>query len=71
LKEAFEGKEGILDEDEKPFFKLFQGSTPFEGNQSAARKMKKIAKRQTKSNQNWMLFHSLYLLARSNSEMLS
>jgi hypothetical protein len=33
--------------------------------------MKKIAKHQTKNNQKFLLYHSLYLLIRSDSEMLS
>jgi hypothetical protein len=71
LKERFETEERNLDEDMKLFFKLFEEST-FEGSQAAARKMKKIAKRQSKNNQKFMIFHSLYLLARSsNSEILS
>jgi hypothetical protein len=70
MKEAFETYKRSLDEDMERFFKLFEEST-FEGSQAAARKMKKIAKRQTKSNQKLMLFHSLYFLARSDSEMLS
>jgi hypothetical protein len=54
----------------KQFFKLFQEST-LEGSRAAAQKMKKIAKRRTKHNQKFMLFHSLHLLVRaSNSEML-
>jgi hypothetical protein len=58
------------DEDEKRFFKLFQEST-FEGSRAAAQKMKKIAKRLTKHNQKFLLFHSLRFLSRSDSEMLS
>jgi hypothetical protein len=33
--------------------------------------MRKIAKRQTKPNQTFLLFHSLYLLIRSDNQMLS
>jgi ankyrin repeat protein len=33
--------------------------------------MKKIAKRQSKDNQKWLLFHSLHCLIRSDSEMFS
>jgi ankyrin repeat protein len=69
-KEFFEKGERCMGGDEKRFFKLFQEST-FEGSRAAAREMKKIAKRQTKQNQKIMLFHSLYFLARSKSEMLS
>jgi hypothetical protein len=71
-KEAFESAEGILyeDEDAKRFFKLFQESTE-DGSRAAARKMKKIARRQPKINQKFLLFHSLRHLLRSDSEMLS
>jgi hypothetical protein len=70
-KEAFESSERSLDEGKKRFFKLFQEST-FEGSRAAARKMKKYANSQTKLNQKFMLFHSLYFLFRSSSsEMLS
>jgi hypothetical protein len=69
-KEQFEEGERSLDEEDKRFFKLFQDST-FEGSQAAARKMKKIAKRRTKHHQKWLLFHSLYLLIRSDLKMLS
>jgi hypothetical protein len=70
VKEHFEGGERSLTEDIKQFFKLFQEST-FEGSQAAARKMKKIARRQTKYNQKFLLFHSLYILAHSDLKMLS
>jgi hypothetical protein len=70
LQEAFKAGEGSYDEDDKRFFKLFQEST-FERSQAAAQKMKKIAKRQTKHSQRFLLFHSLKVLARSKSEMLS
>jgi hypothetical protein len=69
-KEAFEVGERDLNEDMKKFFKLFQEST-LEGSQAAARKMKKIAKRQNKNTQKWLLFHSLHLLIRSDLKMLS
>jgi hemerythrin len=46
-KKAFEVGERIPDEDMKRFFNLFQEST-FEGSQTAARKMKKIAEGQIK-----------------------
>jgi hypothetical protein len=53
------------------FFKLFEEST-FEGSRAAARKMREIARRQTKPNQKFLLCHSVRALARSsNSEMLS
>jgi hypothetical protein len=67
LKEGFERS---LDEEGRRFFKLFEEST-FEGSRAAARKMRKIAKRQTKKFQKCLLFHSLYFLVRSDSEMLS
>jgi hypothetical protein len=70
LKEAFEIGEGELDEDDKRFFKLFQEST-FEGSRAAALEMRKIAERQIECNQKSLLFHSLRVLARSDSEMLS
>jgi hypothetical protein len=70
VKEQFERQELSLDEDGKRFYKLFEESTS-EGSQAAARKMKKIAKRQTKRRQKFLLFHSLYLLGRSSdSKML-
>jgi hypothetical protein len=69
-KEQFEGIERAFDEDQKRFFKLFQEST-FEGSQAAARKMRKIAKRQTKYNQNVLVFSSLQFLIRSDLKMLS
>jgi hypothetical protein len=70
-KEQYETQERSLNEDLKQFFKLFQEST-FEGSWAAARKMKKIANRQTKHNQKFLLIHSLYFLVRfSDSKMLS
>jgi hypothetical protein len=54
----------------KQFFKLFEEST-FEGSQAAARKMGKIADGKMKSNQKLMLFNSVDLLIRFDSEMLS
>jgi hypothetical protein len=70
IKQGFERNERILDEDLKRFFKLFQEST-FEGSRAAALEMKKIAKRQFKRTQQFLLSYSLYLLARSDPEMLS
>ncbi len=70
LKKVIEDIKHNLDEDGKQFFKLFEEST-LKGSRAAARKMKKIAKRQTKTNQKCLLLHSLRLLARSDSEMLS
>jgi hypothetical protein len=55
---------------EKRFFELFQEST-FEGSRAAALEMKKIAKRQSKNNQKFLLFHSLFFLVRSDLEILS
>jgi hypothetical protein len=70
-KEVFETEGQRLDADDKQFFKLFEEST-FDGCRAAARKMKKIAKRQTKHIRSFLLFHSLYLLVRSSkSKMLS
>jgi hypothetical protein len=54
LKEQFEAEEHLHDEDGKRFLKLFEEST-FEGSRAAARKMKKIAKRQTKYNKKFLL----------------
>jgi hypothetical protein len=62
--------EGILDEDGKRFFKLFQESTQDES-RAAARKMKKIARRQIKNNRECLLHHSLHFLIRYPSELLS
>jgi hypothetical protein len=70
LKRDFEERGRSLDEDTKRFFKLFQDSTF--GSRVAAQKMKKIAKRQSKNNQKFLLYHSLQFLSRSSdSEMLS
>jgi hypothetical protein len=69
-KEAFERGERSLTENTKRFFKLFEESM-FDGSRAAAREMKKIAKRQIKHNQKFLLFHSLFVLIRSDSEMLS
>jgi hypothetical protein len=69
-KEEFEKDERSLDEHMKRFFKLFKEST-FEGSQAAALEMRKIAKRQNKQDQTFLLFHSLHVIGRcSNSEML-
>jgi hypothetical protein len=70
LREDFEEGEQYLDEGDKRFFKLFQEST-FEGSRAAALEMRKIAKGETKQYQNFLLFHSLGVLVRSDSEMLS
>jgi hypothetical protein len=70
LKYNFEREKRGFDEDGKRFFKLFEEST-FEGSRAAARKMKKIIKRQTKHTQKILLFQSLYSLIRSDSERLS
>jgi hypothetical protein len=70
LKEGFEYLEGYLDEGQKRFFKLFEEST-FEGSQAAVQKMKKFAESQTKYNQEFLLFHSLYCLIHSDNKMLS
>jgi hypothetical protein len=71
VKDAFEEDQRSLDEDLKLFFKLFQESTK-DGSRAAALEMRKIAKRQTKDNQNFLLFHSMQFLVRySNSGMLS
>jgi hypothetical protein len=70
LKKVIEDGKRSFDEEGKRFFKLFEEST-FQGSRAAARKMKKIAKRQTKHIQKYILFHSLNFLARSDSGMLS
>jgi hypothetical protein len=70
MKDEFELAKLEYDEDIKQFFKLFQEST-LEGSQAAARKMKKIAKQQTKPVQKFLLVYSLYLLIRSDLKMLS
>jgi hypothetical protein len=70
VKEIFERRERSLNEDMKRFFKLFEEST-FDGSKAAARKMKKIARRQSKHNQKFLLFHSVSFLVRSDSGMLS
>jgi hypothetical protein len=71
LKKKVEIQKRSLDVDGKLFFKLFEESN-LKGSRAAARKMKKIAKRQTKLRQKSLLIHSLYFLIRSsNSEMLS
>jgi hypothetical protein len=60
----------MLTGDTKRFFKLFKDST-FKGSRAVARKMKEIAKRQSKHNQKFLLFHSiLFLVHFSDSEML-
>jgi hypothetical protein len=66
---AFKEIERSLGEDEMRFFKLFKEST-FEGSKAAARKMKKIAARETKHNQRALLWQSLCVLIQTNSEML-
>jgi tRNA/tmRNA/rRNA uracil-C5-methylase (TrmA/RlmC/RlmD family) len=69
-KEAVEEGQRSFNEDGRRFFKLFQEST-YEGSRAAARKMRKIAEREAKCNQIFLLFHSLDVLIRSESEMLS
>jgi hypothetical protein len=70
LQEYFEEDNQRLREDLKRFFKLFTESTK-DGSRAAAREMKKIAKREAKGHQKFLLLHSLYLLVHSDSEMLS
>jgi hypothetical protein len=69
-RDVFESRQHGLNEDMKGFFKLFREST-FEGSQAAAREMRKIAKCQNKSDQLYLLFHSLTFVARSELKMLS
>jgi hypothetical protein len=72
LKGRFERDKHDLDEGGKSFFKLFTELTFEESQREAVPEMKKVAKRQHKNIQKWMLFHSLDVLIRSsNSEMLS
>jgi hypothetical protein len=70
MKESFEKGERSVDEDKKRFFILFTEST-FEGSLAATREMKKIAKRQNKHNQIFLLLHGLGVLVQSDSDMLS
>jgi hypothetical protein len=69
LKEIIEQGERSLIEDNKLFLKLFKDST-FEGSRATALEMRKIAKRQSKRNQTFLLLHSVRVLLRSDSVML-
>jgi hypothetical protein len=69
LEEIFQDEKRSYDEDDKRFFKLFTESRRA-GSRAATREMQKIAARQTKNNQATMLFHSLGLLMRTDSEKL-
>jgi hypothetical protein len=69
IAEGFKESERRLGDNMKRFFKYFKEST-LKGSQDAARKMKKLAARETKHNQKALLFHSLYLLIHTNSEKL-
>jgi hypothetical protein len=70
-KELFESDERHLVDGVKRFFRLFQEST-LEGSQAAALEMRKIAERQCKLSQTFLLFHSVRFLVYSLiSEMLS
>jgi hypothetical protein len=69
-KETLESNKRDLTEDMKRFFKLFEEST-FEGSRAAALEMRKIAKRQTKHNQKFLLCHVLEVLVHSDLKMLS
>jgi hypothetical protein len=69
LRKTFERSGRSLPADAKRFFKLFTESTE-EESQAAAQKMKKYVKKQPKKYQKFLLFHSLYFLVRSDSEML-
>jgi hypothetical protein len=69
-KGAFLLAKRIPDEDFQRFFKLFQEST-LEESQATARKMKLIAEGQIKKNQKFLLLHTLRILLRSDSQMLS
>jgi hypothetical protein len=70
LKEVSESNKRDLTEDMKRFFKLFEEST-FEGSRAVALKMRKIAKRQTKHNQKFLLCHVFHVLVLSDLKMLS
>jgi hypothetical protein len=70
LKITLQRGEFIMNDDMKLFFKLFTEST-LEGSRAAARKMKKIAKRQNKHNQRFLVFHSVVVLIQCDSEKLS
>jgi hypothetical protein len=70
IKEQCKREERSFNEHVERFFKLFTEST-FEGSRAAALEMTKIVKPQNKQNLKFLLFHSFYLLVRSDSEMLS
>jgi hypothetical protein len=70
IKEEFERGVRILNEGMKRFFKHFQESTK-DGSRAAALEMRKIAKRQTKLNQRFLMTQSLHFLVFSESKMLS
>jgi hypothetical protein len=61
LKKQFEEGKNSLGEKDKRFFKLFR---------AAALEMKQLAKRKTKQGQEYLLFHSVHFLIRSDSKML-
>jgi hypothetical protein len=67
--EEYKETERSFNDDIRQFFKLFTEST-FEGSKAAARKMKKIAARQTKHNQKIMFFYNSYFLLHTESEKL-
>jgi hypothetical protein len=69
-KQLFEVHERKLMMDGKRFFELFTESTREEG-EAAAQNMTKLARRQNKEIQDLWLFHSLHILAYSDSEKLS
>jgi hypothetical protein len=70
LKEGFETLDGLFEEVDKKFFKLFLESTE-EESRAAAQNMKKLAKRQSQTMQKAYLFHSLHYLTRCDSKKLS
>jgi hypothetical protein len=69
LEQHYDIIERTFEEDRKRFFKLFTESTR-EGRKAAAREMQKIAARQTKKNQNFLLSHSVNLLMHTDSKKL-
>jgi hypothetical protein len=69
-RETLESNKRDLTEDMKQFFRLFEQST-FERSRAAALEMRKIAKRQTKRNQKFLLDYTLDVLVHSDLKMLS
>jgi hypothetical protein len=70
MKDQCQNEENSFNDDVRQFFNLFTEST-FKGSRAAAKEMRNIVKPQNKQNQTFLLFHSLYLLIRCDSKMLS